>query len=358
MGGQGRRDFLAFVEADAYVKGMDRDQANAARFDAKNRKGHYESWFIRGNSPSGEQAFWIRYTIFQPAGAPEQAVGQRWAIVFRPEGIIAVKDELPITECDFSPAGLRARIGNSTLDDEGALGECFRGEHSIRWHLAMSGGDEPLLLLSERLYTGSFPKAKALVPRPRVRFNGALVVDGERISIDGWQGSQNHNWGLRHTDRYAWGQVASFVERDDAFLELSTAQLDIGPFRSPWFTPLTLRLGERAYEFGSLWAAAQNHGDYGAAPNGAPSPSEHPRWSFAASRGDVSIRGTIHAPGDAFVALPYGNPPGGEKICLNTKCAHCELTLVDNGERHTLTSKSAAFEILSDVRPGNIPLAF
>lgn len=337
---------------------MDRDQANAARFDAESQKGHYESWFIRANSPSGERAFWIRYTIFQPTGAPTEAVGQRWAIVFGPEGIVAVQDEVPVAECDFSSNGLRARIGSSTLNDDGALGECVRGEHSIRWQLAMDGGDKPLLLLSEGLYAGSFPKAKALVPRPHVRFNGALVVDGERLSIDGWRGSQNHNWGVRHTDRYAWGQVASFAEREDAFLEVSTAQIDIGPLRSPWLTPLSLRLGARTYEFGSLWSAARNHGDYGAARNGAPASASHPRWSFAARRGSVSIRGSIHAPADAFVAVPYGNPPGGEKICLNTKCARCELTLVDGSERYSLSSHSAAFEILSDIRPATIPLAF
>lgn len=337
---------------------MDRDQANAARFDALNRKGHYESWFIRGNSPDGEHAFWIRYTIFQPAGAPEQAVGQRWAIVFRPEGIVAVQDEVAIAECSFSPTGLSVRVGDSTLNDDGALGQCVRGERSIRWQLAMEGGDAPLLLLSEGLYAGSFPKAKALVPRPGVRFNGALVVDGERISIDGWRGSQNHNWGLRHTDRYAWGQVASFAERDDAFLELSTAQLDIGPFRSPWFTPLTLRIGERAYEFGSLWDAARNHGDYGAGRDGAPVNVDHPRWRFRAKRDGVVIRGSIHAPASAFVALPYGNPPGGEKICLNTKYARCEIAVIESGKTQTLTSDAAAFEILSDVRPDSIPVAF
>lgn len=337
---------------------MDRDQANAARFDAQNRRGHYESWFIRGNSPDGESAFWIRYTIFQPAGAPEQAVGQRWAIMFRPQGIVAVQDELPIGECSFSTSGLSVRVGDSTLDDKGAHGECVRGKHYIRWQLGFDGGDAPLLLLSEKLYAGSFPKAKALVPRPSVRFKGHIDMDDERISIDGWRGSQNHNWGLRHTDRYAWGQVASFNERDDAFLEISTAQLDIGPFRSPWFTPLTLRLGGQTHAFGSLWAAARNHGDYGAGGDGVPADVEHPRWRFRAQSGGVLIEGTIHAPARSFVALPYGNPPGGEKICLNTKYARCELSVSDRGATQTLTSDAAAFEILSDVRPTSIPRAF
>ena len=57
------------------------------------------------------------------------------------------------------------------------------------------------------------------------RFSGSLTVDGEKVDIAGWIGSQNHNWGSRHTDRYAWGQVAGFDEQPDAFLECSTARL-------------------------------------------------------------------------------------------------------------------------------------
>jgi hypothetical protein len=45
-------------------------------------------------------------------------------------------------------------------------------------------------------------------------------------------GSQNHNWGSRHTDHYAWGQVAGFDDDPDAFLELSTARVRVGPLIS------------------------------------------------------------------------------------------------------------------------------
>ena len=51
----------------------------------------------------------------------------------------------------------------------------------------------------------------------------------------------------------------------------------------------------------------------------------------------------------SFVGLPYRNPPGGVKTCLNTKIAACELTLKVGGVERTMRSASrAAFEILTD----------
>ena len=72
-------------------------------------------------------------------------------------------------------------------------------------------------------------------------------------------------------------------------------------------------------------------------------------WRFASSQGDVTIEGHIHAPRSSFVGLPYRNPPGGVKTCLNTKIASCELTLKVGGVERTLRSASrTAFEILTD----------
>ena len=87
-----------------------RDALNRCRYDGSDR-GHYESWFQRANHPRRPLAFWIRYTIFSPAGRAKDAVGELWAIVFDGEQhrIIAVKQEHPIADCSFSDAGLQVR---------------------------------------------------------------------------------------------------------------------------------------------------------------------------------------------------------------------------------------------------------
>lgn len=55
--------------------------ANWTRYQPGQRAGHYESFFQRANHPTRPLAFWIRYTIFSPAGQPEAALGELWAIL-------------------------------------------------------------------------------------------------------------------------------------------------------------------------------------------------------------------------------------------------------------------------------------
>ena len=50
--------------------------ANFLRYCPGQRKGHYESYFIRANHPTAAKAFWIRYTIFSPKNRPEAAIGE------------------------------------------------------------------------------------------------------------------------------------------------------------------------------------------------------------------------------------------------------------------------------------------
>jgi len=325
----------------ADAESVDRDQWSAARFDPRERAGHYESWFQRANHPTRPVGFWIRYTIFCPRGRPADAVGELWAIAFdgEAERITAVKQALPISECRFSASGLEVRIGQAELSDARLAGSAATGAHRIGWQLAIRGGEPPLLLLPRGWYARRLPSAKALVLAPNAVFDGSLEIDGARVAIDGWRGSQNHNWGSRHTDRYAWGQVAGFDDAPDAFLECSTARVRIGPLWTPWLTLIVLRVDGRELALNgllhSLRARARLDGF---------------TWSFDSKGSGARIRGRIEAPARAFVALRYGNPPGGEKICLNSKLARCELTLEETGRppRSLRSASRAAFEILTD----------
>jgi hypothetical protein len=326
---------------------QDRDRWSGARFAPGETGGHYESWFQRANHPSRPLAFWIRYTIFCPRGSPADAVGQLWAISFDGETgqIAAVKQEVPLAECRFSSERLEVRIGGAELTGRELSGAAEAGGRRIAWQLAMRGDQPPLLLLPAGLYARRFPAAKALVPNPGAVFDGWLEIDGARLAIDGWRGSQNHNWGSRHTDRYAWGQVAGFDDAEDAFLECSTARVRVGPVWTPWLTLLVLRTGGREHAlnslYGSLRARARLDGF---------------RWSFESRGPGLRIRGRIEAAPAAFVGLRYGNPPGGEKICLNSKLARCELELEEAGQplRRLTSAHRAAFEILTDEAPPEV----
>src|SRR5512137_1878662 len=119
-----------------------------ARYRPDQSRGHYESWFLRANHPARQLAFWIRYTIFVPAGRPQDAIGELWAIQFDGERrlIRAAKSEIPLTDCQFAPHGLDVRIGSATLS-AGALNGSAGGAHHISWALAYRDGGMPMIFL-------------------------------------------------------------------------------------------------------------------------------------------------------------------------------------------------------------------
>jgi hypothetical protein len=189
------------------------------------------------------------------------------------------------------------------------------------------------------LYQGGFPAAKSLVSLPLARFRGGLTVNGAAIDVADWVGSQNHNWGSRHTDLYAWGQVAGFDTHPESFLEVATAKLRIGPLWTPPLTPLVLRHRQREYALTGLVQGLRARGSF-----------RYFNWEFGSETAEVAIEGVISAPREAFVGLAYRNPPGGVKHCLNSKIAACKVHFRDkrSGSTEILETKSrAAFEILT-----------
>lgn len=315
-----------------------------AQYVSGQRQGHYESFFFRANHPQRPLAFWVRYTLFSPDRHPEHAIGELWGIWFDGESgqHVAVKRELPIAECHFSRETFDVRIGTSGCRTGELWGEAESGDGRLSWQLSFAGGEAPLLLLPPAAYRARLPRAKSLVGLPLARFRGQMDVNGTVHRIEDWVGSQNHNWGSRHTDSYAWGQVAGFDNAPDSFLEVATARIKLGGLWSPPFTPLVLRHAGREYSLTGTLQTMRARGEW-----------NFFRWQFATGDDDIKIEGTIEAPASLFVALRYYNPPGGEKHCLNSKLARCELRLTHSstGTEETLhTQHRAAFEILTDRR--------
>ncbi|MCL7376936.1 MULTISPECIES: hypothetical protein [unclassified Streptomyces] len=329
----------------------DAERLNWTQYRPGQEAGHYESFYQRGNHPTEPRAFWIRYTIFSPAGMPQAAIGELWAIYF--DGTtgrhVVAKEEYPISECHFSPDSFSARVHDRVLETGALKGEAAGTNGHIGWDLTYEGSEPPLLLLPPGMYTGSFPKAKSLVGVPLSTYSGKLTVDGETIDVDGWTGSQNHNWGSRHTDHYAFGQVAGFDEHPDSFLEIVTGRTKlVGPVKTPKITFLVLRHEEREYSLSAPRQALKAKADFG-----------YFYWDFTSSDETVAIRGRFTAAPEDFVGLNYYNPPGGIKHCLNTKIGRCELEMVNKatGKRQRLTtSNRALMEILTDDREHGIAI--
>jgi len=327
--------------------------ANYATYQPGQRTGHYESYFLRANHPKRPLAFWIRYTIFNPHGNPEKAIGELWAVYFNGEtsSSIAVKKELHIGQCSFSRSGLDVTIGDAFLQKDSLKGSASSHDHTITWDLRYQGNSQPLFLLPLKMYSGKFPKAKACVPLPMASFNGTLTVDGVQIKVANWIGSQNHNWGSKHTDLYAWGQVAGFDNSPASFLEVATARVKIGPLWTPRMTLIALRHKGQEYKLNSIVQSIKADGGF-----------TYFNWHFASSDDQVDIKGRMHAGRELFAGLNYYNPPGGSKHCLNSKLASCEIRITyKQGPRKGVsellyTRHRAAFEILTDLRDHGISI--
>jgi len=329
---------------------MNVGRLNSTRYTPGQTQGHYESFFQRANHPTRPLAFWIRYTIFSPAGHPEKAIGELWAMVFNGETgeHVAVKEEHPLSACRFDRDGFGAQVGSAVLEPGTLSGSCTSRRRTVTWNLRYAGGQPPIHFLPPALYEGSFPKAKSFVGVPLAVYSGSVSVDGHTIDVQEWSGSQNHNWGRQHTDYYAFGQVAGFDNDPDSFLEIVSAQLKFGPVWTPTLTPIVLRRHGKDHSFVRLVDAARTRGKF-----------RYFDWTFRAENHDVTIAGRISAPKDAFVGLTYYNPPGGIKHCLNSKLATCEVTVIDkvSGRQDVLTARHrAAFEILTDDRAHGVPI--
>lgn len=324
--------------------------SNHSRYHAADDGGHYESYYLRANHPRRPLAFWIRYTIFAPRGRPADAIGELWAVYFDGEGNnhVAAKTELPLTECRFPADRFDIAVGEAHLGPDALVGAAG-DDRRIAWDMRYKGDAPPLFLLPLWAYDGRVAKAQSVVPRPGVRFSGRIEVAGETVTVNGWGGSQNHNWGSKHTDHYAFGQIAGFDNHPDSFLEVATARLKLGPVWSPFLTMLVLRHNGREYALNSapqMLRATARIGYF--------------NWHFASEDRGTRIEGRIHAPRKAFVGLRYYNPPGGDKHCLNTKIAACELTLTDKtvGATETLhTRHRALFEIIPPTTAGEHGIA-
>ncbi len=324
-----------------------REAWNAARF-RQGARGHYESWFQRANHPSEPLAFWIRYTIFHPADSGRAALGELWFILFdrARRRIVTRKAEVPLTDCQFSQGGLDVRIGDALLN---AAGNCEGSIDDVRWSLTFDSPRPPMLMLPAGLYDRGFPKAKLVTGSPLARFRGHIAIGDHRFDVADWVGSQNHNWGSRHTDRYAWGQVAGFDEAPDVFFEAATAWLDVGPFTTPPLTIASVQIGDTTIQRVGMLQAARSKGEQAGF-----------MWRLTTEGRGVRIHATFEAEPDDFVALRYLNPPGGHKACLNSKLARCTLEVEAPGvpRRRLHTQHRAAFEVLQDAPPPGLDLRF
>ncbi len=308
------------------------------------RAGFFTSYVLRAHHPEAPYALWLRYSITQPPGQEEGVMGECWGVFFdgRQEAHTVVRKIVPREEVFFAPDQLDVRLGSAVLNTDTARGEADLNPDHMTWQIDFTGNEPPVFLLPPRWYEKAFPRSKSLVLLPLARFEGSLEVNGKKHVIDGWKGSINHHWGRKYTGEYAWGQVAGFDTHPDSFLEAATSCLRWGPLKSPNVTPVVFRHRGEEFAFNTFFHLCDSRGSFSESV-----------WVFRAEMRGVRIEGTISGHKGGFVGLPYRNPSGGLKYCLNTQLAACEVRFEDSrgnrSVRETLFARHrAAFEIVTN----------
>ncbi len=152
-----------------------------ARFpEVPERKGHYESFYLKLCAPGGGKGAWIRHTVHKRPGEPLTAA--LWFVLFDSgaAGPRATKRQFGADEVD-APNDSYIRVADATLGDGRALGSVETEALEAKWDLTFADQHPPFHHLPrEFLYRTALPKTKFLSPYPDAIFNGKLEVGGER----------------------------------------------------------------------------------------------------------------------------------------------------------------------------------
>jgi hypothetical protein len=303
------------------------------------RHGHVESWFLKANDPRSRRALWLKWTVWAGERAPAAAIAEVWAVAFgAARGQVAVKTAVPFDSklAHFDAHGLGVTVDGCSLTASAAKGRVESGDRVIAYDLTIEPRGGPLLHYpSAWMYSGPWPAQKVASPIPSALVSGTFEVQGETWKVDGWPGMVGHNWGARHSPRYAWGHCNAWDGADDFVFEGVS-----GGAGRPGLggTALCLRVDGVRHDLNGLWSLARN--------SGAITPR---RWTFRGRSRDVEIDGEMWAESDDFVGLFYPNPDGSRIHCLNSKLARAEVTLRIAGRpSRAFRSSRAALEIGTD----------
>jgi hypothetical protein len=297
----------------------------AVRYAAIGR-GHYESFYLKGNHPSRRLGVWLKFNLLEPVGAPDRLEGELWGVWFDGETgqHVVAQRVLPREGVEVRAGATMLRLGDAVLEHgRDALVERAQitgGDHQIAWDVRLEPMAPPVVHFpSRRLYEGGFPRKKILTPIPRGRLDGWIEIDGNHHVLDGWEGLHGHNWGREHAPRYAYGNG---VFADGAYVDGFSARVGLGPVSSPWLSMLVVRLPdgrELPFNRPARWL------------------SGHPlvddeRWELdLPGQGGARLRLAMTALRSDMVVLSYRNPDGQVGLCANTKFARGHLRVEERG---------------------------
>lgn len=303
------------------------------RYLARDRGGLYESHYLKANSPTGDEAFWIKHNLLvPPAGG---GIAEFWLVHFRRGHAPRVwKREVPVRELELGADQLSLRGDRFRLDGTGAEGKIA----DASWRFSFSGGLPAMFhFAAPVMYRGRFPKKKLLTPAPNLVFDGSLAIGDRTIAVAKWIGLRGHNWGSEHAYTYVYGSCNAWDDgaRDRA-IDGFTARIKIAGRLTPYLSSLVYR-GDRAIDRNRVrdWIRRD-------------AVVEPRRWYLPYR--DLTLEMTGE-PGE-YAGLRYHHPGGAESYCYNNKLARVTVTAAGT----TYTSRCGEHEVLYPEPLPDVPL--
>lgn len=277
----------------------------------------YESWFVRAADPAGGRALWIRYTVHRaPGHAP---VGSLWLTAFD-----AGRGAPRALKQSFFDAPPRAGTGEAYVEiGEAEIGRgravgtirCPQGEAT--WSLAFDTAEVPAIgLPAEAMYGWPFPRAKPVSLHPAITLQGELLVDGERLDVDGWRGCVGHNWGPEHTPEWVWLQAVGLGGDGDVWLDAAFGKVRVGPVLTPWLGSGWLHVDGRRHRLGDarhLRATRVQVREDGC--------------TFRLAGAGITVDGHVAAPPASAIAWRYSDPADTGRTVVHHSTADLQLTV-------------------------------
>jgi hypothetical protein len=307
------------------------------------RRGMYESFYLRAVSPREPVGAWIRYTVHKRPGAAPR--GSLWCTVFdarrgRPFQHKCTSEDLSVPRSGW------ISIADAILTSQEARGECGEAKWSLRF-----ATQEPELrhLPREWLYGAPLPRTKLTSPAPAARFEGTIELPTGPLNLAGWRGMVGHNWGAEHAERWIWLHGVDFAEDAQAWLDVAIGRVRVGRWLTPWVANGALSLEGRRMALGGLGARGLLVAET----------PERCRLSLPGPDGAI-VDAHIQTPPQSSAGWRYADPDGSEHDVSNCSVAALSLTLREPGSapaRTLRTAHGAAYELGMREHDHGVPIA-
>ena len=299
----------------------------------------YESHYLTAAAPAGGRALWLRFTALKRPGEPAHLT--TWLTFFdasagspRAQRVTAPE---PLGDPgaawgrsslgEIGPSGTRGEMGEDVGADPSP--RAARAAWDLRWE---PRAGEVAYLPARWLYDRAVPRSNGAALVPAASATGTLVLDGDEVTLDGWETMVGHNWGSEHAHQWCWIHAGGLGEDGRGWLDLALVRIRIGPLITPWVASGAIDVDGRRFAPVPLRRVTCERA------------GEHTTVRVSVS-GGAAVAVELTAPRNDTVTWDYASPRGPGRAVDNCCVADARIALqAAGGSRSLVVTGSAAVE--------------